>query len=97
LLDESVELAGRAEEALASAERAASPGSVGSLGFEAYALRLLGDIASHRGSPAAADEHYRRALALARELGRRPLVARCHPGWACSAGTPATRGGPVST
>ena len=74
-------LAGRAEEALASAERAAEIAKErGLLGFKAYALRFLGDIASRRGSPAVADEHYWRAMALARELEMRPLVARCHLG-----------------
>ena len=74
-------LADRAEEALASAERAAEIAKErGLLGFKAYALRFLGDIASRRGSPAVADEHYWRAMALARELEMRPLVARCHLG-----------------
>src|SRR5438309_2177561 len=58
-------LAGRAEEALASAERAAEIAKErGLLGFKAYALRFLGDIASRRGSPAVADQHYWRAIAL---------------------------------
>jgi Flp pilus assembly protein TadD len=47
-----------------------------------YALRLLGDIAARRGPPASdqAEVHYRQALALAEELGMRPLVAHCHLG-----------------
>jgi len=74
-------LAGRAEEALESAQRAAEVARTRGLrGNEAYALRLLGDFASHRGSLAAAHEHYWRALALAKELEMRPLVARCHLG-----------------
>jgi class 3 adenylate cyclase/tetratricopeptide (TPR) repeat protein len=51
-------------------------------GHQAYALHLLGDIAAHRDpsevEPAAA--YYRHALALAEELGMRPLVAHCHLG-----------------
>ncbi len=51
-------------------------------GHHAWALRLLGEIATS--GPAAdgavAERHYRRALALADELGMRPLVAHCHLG-----------------
>jgi tetratricopeptide (TPR) repeat protein len=51
-------------------------------GHEAYALRLLGDIAARRnppeGEPAVA--HYQQALTLADELGMRPLVAHCRRG-----------------
>jgi class 3 adenylate cyclase/tetratricopeptide (TPR) repeat protein len=51
-------------------------------GFQAWALRLLGEIASRRDSPdlAEAEVRYRDALALANELGMRPLVAHCHLG-----------------
>ncbi|HEU4369926.1 MAG TPA: tetratricopeptide repeat protein [Methylomirabilota bacterium] len=52
----------------------------GERGHEAWALRLLGDVASH-GDPGDArqvDGHYHDALALATELGMRPLVAHCH-------------------
>jgi tetratricopeptide (TPR) repeat protein len=51
-------------------------------GNEAYALRLLGEIAVHRrpSECAGAEAHYRQALALAEELGMRPLVAHCHCG-----------------
>jgi tetratricopeptide (TPR) repeat protein len=51
-------------------------------GNEAYALRLLGDIAAHRQPPEVdpAETHYRQALALAEELGMRPLQAHCHLG-----------------
>jgi tetratricopeptide (TPR) repeat protein len=53
-------------------------------GNQAYALRLLGDIATHRAPPDVhqAVAHYHQALALAEELGMRPLVAHCH----CSLG-----------
>ena len=54
----------------------------GQRGHEAWALRLLGDIASHRDPPdtRAAEDHYRQALALATDLEMRPLVAHCHLG-----------------
>jgi tetratricopeptide (TPR) repeat protein len=54
----------------------------GHRGSEAWALRLLGEIASHEGRPdlATAEAHYGAALALASELGMRPLVAHCHLG-----------------
>ena len=50
--------------------------------YQAYALRLLGGIAAHRDPPesALAEAHYRQALALADELGMRPLQAHCHRG-----------------
>jgi class 3 adenylate cyclase/tetratricopeptide (TPR) repeat protein len=51
-------------------------------GHEAYAIQLLAEVASHRGPPGeeVAQRHYRQALALAGELGMRPLVAHCHLG-----------------
>jgi tetratricopeptide (TPR) repeat protein len=51
-------------------------------GTQAYALRLLGEIAAHRAPPDvdAAATHYHQALALAEELGMRPLQAHCHLG-----------------
>jgi class 3 adenylate cyclase/tetratricopeptide (TPR) repeat protein len=54
----------------------------GERGHEAWALRLAGEAASHRDPPdtAAAEGHYHKALALADELGMRPLVAHCHFG-----------------
>ena len=51
-------------------------------GNEAYALRLLGEIHAHH-DPLDVDEvatHYQQALALAEELGMRPLQAHCHRG-----------------
>jgi tetratricopeptide (TPR) repeat protein len=49
---------------------------------QAYALRLLGDIAARREPPERdqAGGYYRQALALAEELGMRPLQAHCHRG-----------------
>jgi tetratricopeptide (TPR) repeat protein len=51
-------------------------------GHQAYALRLLGEIAARRNPPESepAEAHYRQALALAEELGMPPLVANCHLG-----------------
>jgi class 3 adenylate cyclase/tetratricopeptide (TPR) repeat protein len=76
-------LAGHPEEAQAFAERAlALAHEHQGRGTEAYALRLLGEIAVQR-EPQARDQaeaHYRQALAQADELGMRPLVAHCHRG-----------------
>jgi tetratricopeptide (TPR) repeat protein len=49
-------------------------------GHQAYALRLLGEIAARRDPPesASAAAQYQQALALAEELGMRPLQAHCH-------------------
>ncbi len=51
-------------------------------GFEAWALRLLGEISARRDPPEVerAESHYREALVLATELGMRPLAAHCHLG-----------------
>jgi len=51
-------------------------------GDEAYALRLLGESHTRHNPPEVerAEAHYRQALALADELGMRPLVAHCHRG-----------------
>jgi tetratricopeptide (TPR) repeat protein len=51
-------------------------------GYEAHALRLLAAIEVARETPALdrAEENYRKALALAEELGMRPLQAHCHRG-----------------
>jgi tetratricopeptide (TPR) repeat protein len=48
----------------------------------AWALRLVGEIAAHRGASEAekAEEYYRQAIALAQDLGMRPLIAHCHVG-----------------
>ena len=76
-------LAGRLEEAQALAEQAlALAREHQERGNEAYALRLLGDIAAQRDPPEVdqAAAHYRQALALAEELGMRPLQAHCHHG-----------------
>jgi tetratricopeptide (TPR) repeat protein len=72
-MQEAVQLAGRALDlAQAHKER----------GYEAWALRLLGEIAAHQDPPEieAAAHHYQQALALADDLGMRPLQAHCHLG-----------------
>jgi tetratricopeptide (TPR) repeat protein len=50
----------------------------------AYALQLTAEIARHRGAAkrTQAGDGYGRALALAKELGMRPLEAQCHLGLA---------------
>jgi class 3 adenylate cyclase/tetratricopeptide (TPR) repeat protein len=82
-LSEAQALAGRLEEAHALAERAlAHTREHQERGHQAYALRLLGDIAARREPPASdqAGDYYRQALALAEELGMRPLMAHCNLG-----------------
>ena len=51
-------------------------------GHQAYALRLLGEIEAHGQPPEIeqAEAYYQKALALAEELGMRPLQAHCHRG-----------------
>jgi class 3 adenylate cyclase/tetratricopeptide (TPR) repeat protein len=51
-------------------------------GREAWALRLHGEVAAHADPPevAVANTCYGQALALAEELGMRPLEAHCHRG-----------------
>jgi class 3 adenylate cyclase/tetratricopeptide (TPR) repeat protein len=75
--------AGRAAEALKRAlESLQLARSRGERGDEAWALRLLGEIAAHPESldTEQAESHYRQALALAEELGMRPHAAHCHLG-----------------
>jgi tetratricopeptide (TPR) repeat protein len=75
--------AGRVQDAAALAARALDLAvEHKGRGHQGWALRLLGDIAS-RGDPPDLDQaegYYRQALALAEELGMRPLVAHCHLG-----------------
>jgi tetratricopeptide (TPR) repeat protein len=51
-------------------------------GDEAFALHQLGVVKAHAAPPDAAQAaaHYQQALALAEELGMRPLVAHCYYG-----------------
>jgi class 3 adenylate cyclase/tetratricopeptide (TPR) repeat protein len=76
-------LAGGLEEAHTLAERALAHASGHQeQGHQAYALRLLGEIAARRESLDVdqAEGYYRQALALAEELGMRPLLAHCRHG-----------------
>jgi tetratricopeptide (TPR) repeat protein len=77
LLDGRLADAGRiAQNGLAAAQQR------GEREVEAHLLRLLGDIAAHheRVEVDTAEAHYRQALAVAEELGLRPLLAHCHLG-----------------
>ncbi|MGH7412842.1 MAG: hypothetical protein ACREKJ_01405 [Candidatus Rokuibacteriota bacterium] len=48
-------------------------------GYEAWALHIRGEVEARSGAAyAAVAEFHRQALALAQELGMRPLVARVH-------------------
>jgi tetratricopeptide (TPR) repeat protein len=83
LMGEAQVLVGCPEEALALAEGAlALARQHQGRGNQAYALRLLGDIAAQQEPPEAeqAEAYYHQALALAKELGLRPLQAHCHLG-----------------
>ncbi len=76
-------LAGELPEAHALAERALTLAREhGERGCEAGALRLLGDIAVHSDPPdlEKAEGYHHRAIALAEELGMRPIIAHCHLG-----------------
>jgi tetratricopeptide (TPR) repeat protein len=80
-LSEAYLLAGRLEEAHALAERTlALARAHQERGNEAYALRLLGQIAAQLHPPEVelAEANYQQALALADALGMCPLAAHCH-------------------
>jgi tetratricopeptide (TPR) repeat protein len=82
-LGEAYLLAGRTDDARRLAERAVTRASVyKEPGLQAYALRLLGEVATYGNRPDVqrAEAAYRRALTLADELGMRPLQAHCHFG-----------------
>jgi tetratricopeptide (TPR) repeat protein len=74
---------GRLDEALALAVRGLEFFRMhAQQGEQAWALRLLGEIHAHRHPPEAelAEAHFQQALALADELGMRPLQAHCRLG-----------------
>jgi tetratricopeptide (TPR) repeat protein len=82
-MSEAYLLASRMQEAVQLAGRALDLTRVHKeRGHEAWALRLLGEIAARQGPPEieSAAHHYRQALALAEALGIRPLQAHCHLG-----------------
>jgi hypothetical protein len=73
--------AGRLDDALHQARHAVEVCRQHQLrGHEAWALRLLGEVAARREpvETESTEVHYRQALARAEELGMRPLVAHCH-------------------
>ena len=82
-LSEAYLLAGRLEDARQRAAQALGLArQYQQRGWQARALWLLGESMARQGSPAVepAVGHYRQALALAEELGMRPLQAHCHRG-----------------
>ena len=73
-------LAGRMDEATDLARSAlAFARTLMARGYEAYALWLFGERHVLQ-EPLAAERYYQQALALANELGMRPLQAHCHRG-----------------
>jgi tetratricopeptide (TPR) repeat protein len=82
-LSEVCRLAGHGEEAWQHARQALDLArQQKERGDEALALHQLGAVQAHADPPAAApaEAHYQQALALAEELGMRPLQAHCHLG-----------------
>jgi tetratricopeptide (TPR) repeat protein len=82
-LSEVCRLAGHGEEAWQHARQALDLArQQKARGDEALALYQLGTVQAHADPPdvAQAEAHYQQALALAEELGRRPLQAHCHHG-----------------
>jgi tetratricopeptide (TPR) repeat protein len=82
-LSEACLQANRLEEAYTQAQRALEFSRAHQeRGHQAYALRLLGDIAAWTDPPEStqAEAYYQQAIALAEELGIRPLQAHCHRG-----------------
>jgi tetratricopeptide (TPR) repeat protein len=76
-------LARQIPQAAQSARRALEQArSRGERGWEAWALRILGDSVSHSepSDIAKAGHFYQESLRLTGELGMRPLVAHCHLG-----------------
>src|SRR5207244_9968316 len=79
-LSEVCRLAGRGEEAWQYARQALDLARQHKeCAFEALALRQLGVVLAHADPPdaAQAEAHYQQALALAEDLGMRPLVPHC--------------------
>jgi tetratricopeptide (TPR) repeat protein len=82
-LAEACNLAGERDEAMTYIRRAVSlTRERGERGSEAYAVRLLADIALRPGPPDVemVESPYRQAIGLAEQLGMRPLIAHCHLG-----------------
>jgi class 3 adenylate cyclase/tetratricopeptide (TPR) repeat protein len=86
LLGEVCLLAGRLEEATDAATQALDHfRRQQEKGHEAWALRLLAEIAARRGLAISglAEAHFQAAMILAAKLGMLPLTARCELGLAC--------------
>jgi tetratricopeptide (TPR) repeat protein len=86
-LAEAYLVSGRVAEAREQAEQAvALARAQQERGWEAWGLKPLGDVCAHdasnvdQGGAEQAAGSYRRALALATELGMRPVIAHCHFG-----------------
>lgn len=82
-LSEAYNLAGRTDEAEASARRGLELSCESKdQGSHAWLLRNLGDIMARRSPPSAeqVEANYGKALGLAQEQGMRPLQAHCHLG-----------------
>jgi tetratricopeptide (TPR) repeat protein len=82
-LSEGLLLTGRTDDAFQTVQRALDLSRAHKeRGHEAWALRLLGESAARRDprDGEKAEAFYRQALALAGELGMRPLMAHCHLG-----------------
>jgi tetratricopeptide (TPR) repeat protein len=82
-LSEAYLLGGRRGEAIQLAGRALVLSSEHNLqGQQAWTLRLLGEITAQRETPESeqAEDYYRQGVALADELGMRPLQAHCRLG-----------------
>ena len=82
-LGEAYLLAGRVDDAMVMAEDALAVADAhGERANRAYVLRLLGEVASRRTPPdfEAADRQLSQALAVAEDLGLRPLAAHCRRG-----------------
>ncbi len=82
LLTDAYLFLGRVAEAREQTEQAmAQAGAHQERGREAWNLKQLGDVHAHEPAEAEqAGDRYRQALALAKELGMRPLIAHCHLG-----------------
>jgi tetratricopeptide (TPR) repeat protein len=84
--------AGRLDDADRTAgEALALARKLGERGWEAWTLYVLGERAAEQSAGEAAG-HYRAALALATELGMRPLRAHCHRGLGRVLGAAAEQG-----
>ena len=80
-LGEAYMLAERLDDALRSSRHALTLAQTSNArGQEAHACRLLGEVHNARGDDGQVEPFHRDAMAIATELGMRPLLARCHLG-----------------